>query len=843
MRSLLRSAMRISTTTAALFACGLLLAPRLSAGAPAAQDASRELSELLSRTIEGARDAAPEDLWRRADALRDAARELGAEGLDAEIDRALGRSDLSEGATLLLSGMRLQGPDVEPSSLAEGLRPLFDSRRDDLAVAALGLAADPAFRTLPQNERRALVEALLARASDGARAPQVRLEAAYAASKIGGGDDIRRTRALMREFLDSSDADLRAMGALTLARAGAEVTGTLYDELRRLASLPGERGKLAASYLEKERVRELGERKLQNFIELSETAKAGEPSTNLAEDEIALIGSLIAMIERQHLEGDEVKRDELIAAAMQGMLQSLDEHSAYLSSKAFTRFEQDLAAGYGGIGAYVGEDREDGLFTITHPIYSGPAYRAGLRSEDKIVKIDDWPTIGEPVDDIIKRLKGRPGTTVKLYVWRRGMDPNLVDRPSEDIAVTVTREAITIPTEQHQMLPGKIGMLVLRDFSQVASAELRKPILEMLDAGMQGLIFDLRYNSGGLLEEAVNVASLFLPRGTLVVSTESRTRPTEKLFTEADPLLPPSMPMVVLVNRFTASAAEIVSGALQDHARATVIGQRTFGKGSVQNLMTIRGTYDDRFEDENKNGRWDNWERITKDYDGDGEFDFAPRVKLTIARYLLPTGRSIHREVDKEGNVTSPGGIQPDLVADATRIDRWRVEEMERVRASYAPRDYVDRHWAEYKQRFSEIADNDQRDTSRYPVFDEFYRSLHTPLPPDDVRQLLRFEIRRRVQDERGQEFPQGDFVEDVQLQAAIREILARLGKTQDDYEAYRTTIPPQAVPQLDLAAVGESEMRATLEQLEGALKARDHTLPESTLRELVELLKSSLDD
>ena len=832
--------MRIS-----ILACLALPVVSFAARASAAPCQGTDLKDLLATQVAAASTAPTEELWRRASALRDAARELQSTGLDTEIDHTLATPNLTEGAQLMLCGLRLEGTDPDATALSERLRALLESKREDIAVGAAGLLADPTFRTLSNDDRRSLVERLLVYATDGQRSPQLRLETAFAASKLGGGDDLRKARAQMTAFMESNDASLRALGALTLARSGAEISGKLYDELRTLAILPGERGRLAASYLEKERVRELGERKLKNLSALNDADKGApaasdKDSGGVAPSELDPLRNLLVLIERAHLDGDKVTRDQLLEAAMQGMLSSLDEHSTYLNQKNYTRFEQDLAAGYGGIGAYVGEDREDGLFTITHPIYSGPAYKAGLMSEDKIVRIDDWPTIGKPVDEIIKRLKGKPGTPVKLYVWRRGMDPALADRPTEDMVVSVERQAITIPAEQHQLLPGKIGVLVLHEFSQVASSELRKPLLAMLDSGMQGLVFDLRNNSGGLLEEAVNVAGLFLPRNSLVVSTESRVRETEKLYTQNEPIVPANMPIVVLVNRFSASASEIVSGALQDHGRATIIGQRSFGKGSVQNLIPLTGMRDDRYEDENKNGRWDNWEKITKDWNNNGEFDFAPRIKLTIARYLLPSGRSIHREVDKDANILSQGGIEPDKLVAASRTDMWRIEEMYRVNKTKAPRDWVERNWGEYKERFGQIADNDRKDTSIYPGFQELYDSLHTPLPPDDVRQLLRAEIRRRVQDTRGQEFPQGDFVEDLQLQAAISDILAKLGTSPDNFPDYKATIAPATMPHFDVAMSEQRDMRDALDALKKALKG-DRKLSEPALNELVKLLESNL--
>jgi C-terminal peptidase prc len=823
--------------------------------AKASQDEqTAAVRELVATQIEGVQGAARPELWRRSSALRDAARELSLAGLDGEIEQALAKPGLDSGAVLVLAAARIQGPDVQPGKLVGPLLDVVETRAegelDERSVSAATLLADANFRSLETEERRDTVRRLLKCAADSSRSPYVRLEASFAATRLGGGDDIRRARAVMEEFLASGDATLRSAGALALARSGAELGGELFEELRRLAVLPDENGRLAAAYLERERVRELQERKLKNLAEHFEEYKRAEggESADPSKDPKNAGGkwheltTLLDLVQRAHLEGDKVKRDDLLDAALQGILQSLDEHSTYMSPKSFARFEQELAANYGGIGAYVGEDRQDGLFTITRPIYSGPAYKAGLMSDDKIVRIDDWPTIGKPVDEIIKRLKGKPGTPVKLYLWRRGMDGTLIDRPSEEMVVSITRQAITIPAEQHQMLPGKIGLITLNEFSQVASGELRGPILNMLDGGMRGLILDLRNNSGGLLDEAVAVAELFLPKKTLVVSTESRVRPTERLRTERDPIVPAEMPMVVLVNRFTASAAEIVSGALQDHKRALVIGERSFGKGSVQNLITMPGMYDDQYEDENRNNRWDNWEKITKDGNGNGEFDFAPRVKLTIARYLLPSGRSIHREIDAEGEVRNIGGVVPDETVEATRIDAWRIEQMRKILDRKAPREYVDKHMAEHRERFSQIADNDRRDTALYPDFENFYATLRTPLPPDDVRQLLRAEIRRRIQDARGQEFPQGDFVEDRQLQSGIRHVLEKLGQSIDAVADYRSTIAPDLQPRLNLASKDKDELRDTLEQLNQALRA-DRKLPESTLSQLVDLLKESLEN
>jgi C-terminal peptidase prc len=828
-----------------LLCTGLLALAAFASARPAAP--AQDLGALVSAQISAARDLPLPQLWQSATALRDTARDMGADDLDQELDRQLGAArEAGAGAVLFVSAARLLGNEPDVAELAAALQPVLVDKDDQRAEAAASLLGGVQFRGLVDDRREALLKDLRTVAEDALRAPAVRLESAHALFQVGWGAERRSARNVMSAFLASGDAQLRARGALALARTGAELVGNLADELRRLAQVPDERGRLAASYLEIEDVRRDSTRKIKRMQEAYE-----ESSTGGREDsELGTLKRALTMIENYHMLGDKVTRDQLLDAALDGMLRSLDEHSSYLPPEAYSRFEQDLEAGYGGIGAYVGEDREDGLFTITHPIYSGPAYKMGLLSQDKIVRIDDWSTVGKPVDDIIKRLKGRPGTEVKLYVWRRGMDTGLIDRPSEDMLVTIRRDAITIPTVQHQLLPGKIGMVMLRDFSRVATEELTAPLQAMLAQGMRAVVLDLRGNSGGLLDQAVDVAGLFLPRNTVVVSTESRVSDpqVETLRTRSEPLIPADMPVIVLVNRFSASAAEIVSGALQDHGRAIVLGNRTFGKGSVQNLLKVDGLKDDTFADENRNGRHDNWERIIEDYNGNGEFDFAPRVKMTIARYRLPSGRSIHREMDKDGNELSKGGVEPDVKVEPRRMDGWRYEELYKLSDAKVARDYVDRLSTEHaeqrewlRERLFQIAENDRKDVSLYPGFEDFYLGLSTPLSRDDVRQLVRAEIRRRVQDARGQEFPAGDFVEDVQLQEAIRLALERLGDRPVNYEDY-AAIPSVAVDPALLASLGADSLRQALDLIEKA-RAGDGSLTGEELERLARLLEKPRTD
>jgi hypothetical protein len=302
----------------------------------------------------------------------------------------------------------------------------------------------------------------------------------------------------------------------------------------------------------------------------------------------------------------------------------------------------------------------------------------------------------------------------------------------------------------------------------------------------------------------------------------------------------------VLVNRFSASASEIVAGALQDYGRAVLVGQRSYGKGSVQNLLPIPGEEDDRYIDENDNGRFDSWEKLTLDRNGNGEFDFAPRARMTIARYLLPSGRSIHRQFAEDGTVVSEGGVEPEVKISPRRIEGWRAEEMYRlVRKEHKIRQWVEQNYAQDRELFGQLANCDEDDIARYPGFQELYDSLQTVLSQQDVRVLVRGEIRRRVQDDRGAAFPEGDFEEDLQLQAAINSVLDRLHeKTADIKEYARTFDTPNSkeAPQLVVSATRDDQRSRLKNALTLVSDARTHgQLDPKTAAELERALQDAL--
>jgi len=742
-----------------------------------------EIAALVDARLAAAIDESVESLWDDARTLRDTAKLMdSATALDEVLTARLDASAGLDGAPLLFAAVaRLVGETPDLEQISSRVTPLLDSSNVQVATGAARLLGRHAFRGLSGDDRTTLAAALQTKADNGDLAPTLRIASAVSSYEVGRGINKGKARARLLSFLGSDDPELRSQGALALAEIGDEVRGELADELESLAELPGETGRLADSYLKLEATRKMHEEKYRKLQSLHD-------SENVPEN-LRRVANLMAMIHDGHIEGDLYDDDQLIDASLNGMLRSLDAHSSYMTPEEYKLFSMDLLEeNYGGIGAYVRTDPVDNIFTITRPIYSGPAYKAGLATDDKIVRIDDWPTLGEAQEDVIKRLKGKPDTAVRLFIWRRGMDPGLISRPTEDMVVEIQRAQISVPSTSYQMLPGKIGLVELKSFNRTATTDVGMAIEALLADGMQGLIFDLRFNGGGLLSEARGVADLFLPKGLKVVTTEARVGPSQTLVTEIDPVVPIDMPVTCLINRYSASASEIVSGALQDHHRAQLIGERSFGKGSVQNLFELYGYRDDSYVDENGNHKWDSWEKLNRDYNQNGEFDFAPHVRLTIARYLLPSGRSIHREFDHEHNLINQGGVVPDLESDAQLIEGWRVVERRKVLESQSVRDYVDANWAAHHEEFAAFAICDEKNPQLYPDFDSFYESLDTPLEFDDVRVLVRAEIRRRIQDDRGGAFPFGDFEEDVQVQDAVTSLLEKLGQSPSDFPSFATT-------------------------------------------------------
>ena len=344
-------------------------------------------------------------------------------------------------------------------------------------------------------------------------------------------------------------------------------------------------------------------------------------------DDLRLFSEVFGRIKSDYVEPVEDKK--LLKEAINGMLTGLDPHSAFLDQEAYRDLQVGTQGEFGGLGIEVGT--EDGFVKVIAPIEDTPAFRAGVQAGDLIIKLDEVSLKGISLSDAVKKMRGKPNTDVKLTIVRKN-EP-------QPLEIIVRRDVIRVKSVKSKMLEPGYGMIRITQFQEHTGENLVTALNDLYKQSsgeLKGLVLDLRMNPGGLLNSAVAVSAAFLPKNSLVVYTDGRTEDAKMRLTASKEnyvrgafkedflaKLPPAIktvPMVVLVNGGSASASEIVAGALQDHHRATIIGTQTFGKGSVQTILPLPN---------------------------------SQAVKLTTARYYTPGGRSIQAK-----------GIVPDLLVD-----------------------------------------------------------------------------------------------------------------------------------------------------------------------------------
>lgn len=351
-----------------------------------------------------------------------------------------------------------------------------------------------------------------------------------------------------------------------------------------------------------------------------------------------------------------VNRKELLETALQGMLQNLDPHSQFINNAEWKSFRRKIEGKFGGIGITVGQDEASARLKVIAPMVGTPAYEGGILAGDLILEIDGQSAEGVTPDKAVEILTGQPGTPVKLGVLHEG---------EEKIeTISITRAIINVPSvlgdvrkpdDQWDLMidkDKKIAYVRVSSFMQDTYDDLKKVLAELKSEGMKGLILDLRDNPGGLLSSAVEVSDLFLDKG-VIVSTKGRNTPTKKFEAQKDGGHT-DVPMVILINQGSASAAEIVSACLQDHNRAVVVGQRSFGKGSVQNIIDLD--------------------------DGNSV------LKLTVASYYRPSGKNIHRF--KNAKESDEWGVSPnagmEVKLNPTQYITWARARIRRDMMSHA---------------------------------------------------------------------------------------------------------------------------------------------------------------
>ncbi|MEI7969394.1 MAG: S41 family peptidase [Betaproteobacteria bacterium] len=384
------------------------------------------------------------------------------------------------------------------------------------------------------------------------------------------------------------------------------------------------------------------------MVSLHFSAVAQKEPGPLPVEDLRAFTEVFGRIKADYVEPVEDKK--LIGEAINGMLSGLDPHSAYLDAEAFKELQVGTQGEFGGLGIEVG--LEDGFVKVVSPIEDTPAFRAGIKAGDLIIKLDDTNVKGMSLNDAVKRMRGKPNTPITLTIVRKG--------DSKPRIITLNRAVIQIQSVKAKLIEPGVGYFRVTQFQEHTGELLAKNIDTVFKQGngnMKGIVLDLRNDPGGLLNAAVAVSAAFLPPGALVTYTEGRTEDARMKLTAVPEFylrgskddylkkLPADirkLPMVVLVNGGSASASEIVAGALQDHKRAVVMGTQSFGKGSVQTILPL----------------------------GNGS-----AIKLTTARYFTPAGRSIQGK-----------GITPDIVVEEATIKETEDQGLKIREADYGRR-------------------------------------------------------------------------------------------------------------------------------------------------------------
>ncbi|MDP7034908.1 MAG: S41 family peptidase [Planctomycetota bacterium] len=553
---------------------------------------------------------------------------------------------------------------------------------------------------------------------------------------------------VLKKMLDSEDVRLQHEAALALAEI--DNIEAARPILVRLQKEPTSRGRLAGSYLAREAMIKKYEEILFSGVARPKKDKKGDQAS--PDDKEAILDEVSRMIREHHDLGDRKSVDDLVVAATKGMASSLDPHSSYWTPTEWREFLERLGGEYAGIGVYVG--MRGTWFTVISPIYSGPAYEAGIRTGDRIIKVEGWSTFGKGMTEIVKRVKGKPGTSVQLTVARDGWV-----KPRD---IEVVRRRIQVQSVHSRLLPGGIGYVEMTQFGEKASDELKAAIQALEKEGMTALVFDLRGNGGGLLREAIEVSDLFLPAGKLVAYSQGRSKTygIREDYKTKTPETHGEFPVVILLDEGTASASEIVAGALHHHGRAFLVGRRSFGKGTVQHLFPLKSRP-------------------------------KARLRMTIARYFLPDGTCVNRTYDDAGREKDRGGVQPDFEVQEEESSPWNAEYLQRLIEQKAFQKYLKSNYETHQDQFRQLAENDGKDPGRYPGFDEWYESVQTHATRNTVRQWLRSRVRQRVADEVGQK-PLADYLEDTVLQKAISELLKRSQVDPESIPEYKTLKEPQ---------------------------------------------------
>ncbi|MFH0888277.1 MAG: S41 family peptidase [Planctomycetota bacterium] len=550
----------------------------------------------------------------------------------------------------------------------------------------------------------------------------------------GGGEDIDKN-ILAKEIQSIMDETLEAKHRLSLAKLWFDLSKSslAIREIRDIANLKDPEVRLSAALVlasidqfekSKDILKQLAldptpsGRLAKTFLKYKELQDAYVRSRNSSKANIdySLLDEIIGLIQNLYVDPADVDIKKLINAAAAGMGSSLDRFTMYEDEKQTKHSQESITSKYGGIGAYV--SMRNDFLTIERPMYGQPAYKAGLRALDRITEVEGESTHSKTIDYLITKLKGDPGTPVKIKVYRRGW--------VKEREFTLVRAIVNVPTARYEILPGNIGFLSITSFSTNTAAETKQCLEEMKYYSVKAIIVDVRGNPGGLLSSVTTILDLFIEKDKTLVTTRDKNTVVEEFKTKDDNKI--DVPVYVLINEGSASASEIFSGVLQDYHKAVLIGETTYGKGSVQRVFPIDTTAQ-------KTG-----------------------LRLTIAKYFLPSGRSIHKGKDGKG------GVEPDIKIAASEQDLGKASEFGKLLDSGSLDKYSDEYYSKDKELFYALAEDDGESYERYPNFEQFYQESKARLEKDEVRQALREHIRRKVADEREKEF-----LVDIQIDSILQ--------------------------------------------------------------------------
>lgn len=342
-------------------------------------------------------------------------------------------------------------------------------------------------------------------------------------------------------------------------------------------------------------------------------------STQDTYERLKIFSEILSLLEAGYVE--EINNENLVNGAIRGMLKTLDPHTGYLTREAFKEMQVETSGKFGGLGIEI--TMKNGILTVISPIEDTPASKAGILAGDRIIKIGEESTIDMTLSDAVGHMRGDVGTPITISIFRETFK-----EPKE---ITLVRDIIKTQSVKSKVFNKDIGYIKVRSFTKTTSSDLDKALDDLKKQGISKLILDLRNNPGGLLNQAVEVSDRFLEKDNLIVYTKGRTEDQNMRFTTHEKVKRVNYPMIVIVNGGSASASEIVAGALQDLGRAVILGTSTFGKGSVQTIIPLS--------------------------DGSG-------LRMTTARYYTPSGRVIQEN-----------GITPDIVIDMPVLDETKEKD------------------------------------------------------------------------------------------------------------------------------------------------------------------------